>query len=315
MRTMARFALANPAMTWVGSRMVRRASVDWDRVRRSVVPAVAPAAVAGIGIVLVMSRSLMSEHPQRVALQVVVVGVPVIGGVFARRSPGTRRFGTALVAVGLIGALALLARSPFSVPYSVGRVIGWLVAPLAVYLMLILPQGRLAPGRERALFGAVVILVGLLYVGSALFVETYPRQPPWASCRADCPPNAFLLVHDVPAITSSVIERVRETLAILLLGAVSLLLVQRVRSASAPRRRTVAPVAAAGLVATLLLAAFLVVRQAAPRASVLEPLGVLWALSIPAIAAAFLVGLVRRRVLIGSVLGRLRERRSITCAD
>jgi signal transduction histidine kinase len=103
----------------------------------------------------------------------------------------------------------------------------------------------------------------------------------------------------------SVVRPLREGVAVLLLSAVTLWLVLRLRSASPLGRRTVAPVAVAGAVSTGIVAAFLAVRQAAPDAAIVDLLGTLWALSLAAVGAAFLVGLVRRRLLIAHVLGRL----------
>jgi signal transduction histidine kinase len=50
---------------------------------------------------------------------------------------------------------------------------------------------------------------------------------------------------------------------------------------------------------------FLVVRRISPASGVTTALGILWSLCVPAVAAAFLVGLLQRRLLVGSVLRRL----------
>jgi signal transduction histidine kinase len=47
------------------------------------------------------------------------------------------------------------------------------------------------------------------------------------------------------------------------------------------------------------------VRRAAPDGDAADALGWLWALTIPTIAAAFLIGLVRRRTMVGEVLTRV----------
>ena len=71
----------------------------------------------------------------------------------------------------------------------------WLVFPSLIYLMLAFPQGRLDGGAGRALFRALIAVLVLLYLGSALVVERYPQYTPWATCRDDCPANAFLLLQ------------------------------------------------------------------------------------------------------------------------
>jgi signal transduction histidine kinase len=60
-----------------------------------------------------------------------------------------------------------------------------------------------------------------------------------------------------------------------------------------------------GVVATLVLIAFLLTRRLDDTSETAQSLGILWSLCIPAIAAAFLLGLFQRRLLVGSVLRRL----------
>ena len=50
------------------------------------------------------------------------------------------------------------------------------------------------------------------------------------------------------------------------------------------------------------LVAYLVTRRAAPDSAGVDTLGRIWSLCIPGIAAAFLVGMVRRRVGLGELL-------------
>jgi signal transduction histidine kinase len=63
-------------------------------------------------------------------------------------------------------------------------------------------------------------------------------------------------------------------------------------------------------VAIAMLAAFFVVRRAAPDTPAVELLGLLWGLCVAGLAAAFWVGLLRRRLVVGDVLARLTERLS-----
>jgi signal transduction histidine kinase len=262
-------------------------------------------AVTAVAAALVLSRALATSPESVVVRALVVVALAVVAGGFARRSVQMRRFGDVLIAVGLFSALALLSASPYSVPYSIGRVVTWLIPVLVVYLMLIFPRGALAPGGERTLFRAVAIFTAVLYAGSALLVTAYPSHSPWASCDAHCPPNAFRVVHHVPAALLSTVDHVRVAFAVALLAAVTAVLVQRVRSASPLRRRTLAPVVVAGGFLTVVLSAFLVIRAVSPDAAVLDRLGPLLELSVAAVPVAFLVGLVHRRLLIGDVLSRL----------
>jgi signal transduction histidine kinase len=66
-----------------------------------------------------------------------------------------------------------------------------------------------------------------------------------------------------------------------------------------------APVAITGIVATVVLMAFLLSRRSGGGSDVTAALGTVWSLCVPAIAAAFLIGLLQRRLLVASVLRRL----------
>ena len=80
----------------------------------------------------------------RTVLHVLVVAVPMATGLYAIRSPRTQRFGYLLLATGAVWSVAALAETTKSLPYSIGRVDGWLIFPVLIYLMLAFPSGRLS---------------------------------------------------------------------------------------------------------------------------------------------------------------------------
>ena len=152
------------------------------------------------------------------------------------------------------------------------------------------------------LFGSITGLIVALYVGSALFVDAYPLHTPWAFCNADCPPNAFMVVDRQPAVMDDVVIPLRELLGVVLLAVVTWWLARRLRTASPLQRRANAPVVVMSLAWLATLVAYLVTRRAAPDSAGVDTLGRIWSLCIPGIAAAFLVGMVRRRVGLGELL-------------
>jgi signal transduction histidine kinase len=245
------------------------------------------------------------DQVDRAVVETVIVGVPVAVGFFAVRFPREGRFGLMLIGAGLIWSLTALASSPDSLPYSVGRVVAWLIFPLLIYLMLAFPEGRLTGGTARVLFGATTALIAVLYVGSALFVEDYPTRTPWAHCIDTCPPNAFMVVDAEPAVMDRLVLPARELLSVLLLGAVTWWLLARMRASSPRRRSAIAPVMAMSVVWLATLLAYIVTRRVDSEADVVTTLGRIWSLCVPAVAAAFLVGLLRQRLVFGDVLHRL----------
>jgi signal transduction histidine kinase len=245
------------------------------------------------------------DQVDRAVVETVIVGVPVAVGFFAVRFPRERRFGLMLIGAGLVWSLTALASSPDSLPYSVGRVVAWLIFPLLIYLMLAFPEGRLADGTARILFGSVTAVIAVLYIGSALLVEEYPTRTPWAHCIDACPPNAFMVVDAEPAVMDRLVLPGRELLGVLLLGVVTWWLLARMRASSPRRRSAIAPVVAMSIVWLVTLVAYLVIRRFEPETDALKTLGRIWSLCVPAIAAGFLVGLLRQRLVFGDVLHRL----------
>jgi signal transduction histidine kinase len=260
--------------------------------------------ICAVAVVQVASSTPPNQRFARALLEGLVVGVPLAVGLDATRNAHTRRFGLLLIAAGAAWSLTAFGESPDSLPYSLGRVSAWLIFPSTIYLMLAFPHGRLTAG-DRRLFGGLTTLVAVAFIGSAFFVEAYPTDTPWASCDRSCPPNALLVLHAQPPVMDDVVRPVRETTAILLLLGVTQSLVRRWSSAPVLRRRTLAPVTAMSLVSVVSLIAYLFVRMLRPDAMAVDVLGFVWALSIPGLAAGFMIGLLRRRVEIGHALARL----------
>jgi signal transduction histidine kinase len=255
-------------------------------------------------VVLVVVAAPAGERGERGLLEALVVSVPLAAGLATMTSAGDRRFSLMLVGAGIVWSLTALGESSHSVTYSIGRIAAWLIFPLLVYLMLAFPNGRLESGVDRRLFGAVAVIIAVLYIGSALFVAAYPEHLPWATCDTDCPPNAFLILDHEPAFMADVVAPLREAIGGVALLAVSLRLVLRTFAASPLRRRVLAPVAFMSVISTLTLILYLIVRRTSADAETIEAIGMIWSLTVPAVAAAFLVGLLRRQAMAAETLAR-----------
>ena len=214
-----------------------------------------------------------------------------------------------LVLAGLFWFLVALAGWSEPLPYSIGRVAGWLSEIGVAYLVLAFPTGRL-PGRaERRLALAAALLVGVLYVPTALLVESYPSSAPFTTCLAACPENAFNVVQATPAWVSDVVLPLRETLAILLMVAILWRLAHRIAQATPLMRRALSPVFCVAMLRVLLLAGAILVR----RADAVDDRTLGWltgalALTLPLLSLGFLAGLVRWRLYTSDALLVLARR-------
>jgi signal transduction histidine kinase len=269
--------------------------------------AVLGAAVCVLSVVFIVHSVPAEDAVARGATAALVIALPIAAGLYALRVPYNAGFGLGLLAAGFTWSLTALGESVESLPYSIGRIAGWLVYPSLIFLLLAFPDGRIAPGLDRMLFVALNTLLTVFYIGSALFVEQFPEHTPWATCAQECPANAFLVLDHEPAVMEAVLQPLRELTALVLFAGVLVSMARRAHTATPLRRRTLWPPMLAGAVSIGLLGAFFVVRRAAPDGAAADTLAVLWGLCIAAIAAGFLAGLVRRRLMVGEVLARLSE--------
>src|SRR4051794_17160377 len=163
--------------------------------RRELIVGIGAAVAIGVVSVLVSASAASSTTVVlETVARAIAVGLPVAVGLMAWRRPPFERFGRLLVATGA-GVLAVtLSLSDDAVLYSTGRVVHWGVEAALVYLILAFPSGGLAQRVDRALATAAVLLVALLFLPTALLVDTYPTPAPWVSCASDCPRNAFMAV-------------------------------------------------------------------------------------------------------------------------
>ncbi len=234
------------------------------------------------------------------------VAVPIGVGLYLWWRDPKSRFGPLLTAVGFLWSLTTLAESGNAVVYSTGRVAGWVFEAAVIYLMLAFPTGRLPSRVDRRLIGVVTAVVALLFLPSALLVESYPAPSPYGGCDTDCPANAFMLLDSQPAFVDAVMRPAREILSALALAAVALRLFQRLRRASPPMRRLLAPMLVVAFVRCIVMAlAFAARALASPSSPLLD--GVLWAFAagLPLMAIAVVIGDLNSRLFIADALRRL----------
>src|SRR3954447_479702 len=269
-----------------------------------VILAIASAALCAGAVILTLAGSPAGDRAWAAVTGAVVIAAPIAVGLatLARRQD---RFAAVLVGAGALWSLTVLAQSHDPTLYSVGRIAAWLVDIAVVYLLLSFPSGRLTSSPARVAMAAMVVVVGLLYLPTALVVQHYPVPVPWSACGTDCPPNAFAIGDTTPAFVGDIVRPLREVLSVLVFLGVALILAQRTYRAGPLLRRTLVPVLAMAIFRGLALAAYSAARGSAPTAASLRALGWIYMLSLGLIAVSFGFGMLWRGLYATTVLQRL----------
>src|SRR4029077_18345517 len=110
-----------------------------------------------------VALTFAGSDPAHVTLQAVaraaMVGTPIAVGLYARSFAASVRFGNLLIVSGFAWFMATLSESPDAWLYSVGRVSGWLVEVVLMYVILAFPTGRLGARVDRALVATAALVV------------------------------------------------------------------------------------------------------------------------------------------------------------
>src|SRR4051812_7731883 len=136
-------------------------------------------------VVLALTDTSRDDRALAIVVHALCVGLPVALGLFRLTKERDDRFAWLLIVAGLAWSVVTFAQSSDPTLYGIGRVGGWAIEVMIVYLLLAFPQGRLTTRAERRLFGALVLVFGLLYLPSALLAE-FPAPSPYSSCGDSC---------------------------------------------------------------------------------------------------------------------------------
>jgi signal transduction histidine kinase len=222
-------------------------------------------------------------------------------GLYAWWRRPANRFGALMTAVGFTYMLAALTASDDSVVFTIGVVLSSLYFVVFAHMLLAYPDGRL----ERPWHG------WLLAGGYALCLVGALPQLLWGfnermtdSCP-DCPESALLIEND--ATLRDVLNGLVSVTGAVLVAVILVILVRRWRAATAPQRRSMAPILWSGVAMMALLATSLG-SDAAGISRLTDVLGWASLLVFASVPWVFLIGLVRSRVARAGAVSELLMR-------
>jgi signal transduction histidine kinase len=248
-----------------------------------------------------------ASEPALVALaRAMMVGLPIAVGVYAHYRQPDERFGLVLVAAGGAWFVTTLAESQSEAVYTVGRTAGWLTEALIVYLFLCFPTGRLPERADRMIAAAMAAVVAVFFLPQLLVAADFSLPSPYTSCVEACPGNALFALDSEPAFVHGLMRPLGAVLVLAVMVAVVVRLQRRMRASTPLTRRMLAPVVAVATARAALLGVAIAARDLDTGVPV-EASAWLLALAVPALALAFLAGLLRWRLFAERALQRLGE--------
>jgi signal transduction histidine kinase len=268
-------------------------------------------AVAGVaatvGAALLAHAGTESQPDLSALARALMVAVPMAVGTYAWRRGPDSRFGLLLIIAGAGWAVTTLAETDDSLAYTVGRTAGWVVELLIVYLVLSFPSGRLATSVDRLLAGGMAAVVAFFYGLQLAVADHFSVPSPYTSCIDDCPANPLIVLEREPVFVDAVMRPLGAVLVLVVMTGVVLRLYQRMRGSTPLTRRMLVPVVAIAMLRAGALGIAIVGRELEPTAWPIELAAWLLAIAVPAIALAFLVGLLRWRLFAGAALQHVAE--------
>ena len=265
--------------------------------------------LCGLAFAVVITSDQPGNRPLIALGRVLVIAVPIAVGIWLWSQAQYERFGRLLVLAGYVSFVAALAESSSSVLYSIGRIGYWVTETVIIFLILSFPSGRLKTIPERVLVGGMVVFTAVLFAPVALIAESFPPPAAAASCGMDCPANAFFVLSSEPDFVEGWIRPVRQHLATSVYVGTIVLLLLRIRAASYLMRKTLAPVTVVAIARCLCWLLLVIVMRDLGLFTAGRPVFTwIFILALPAIALAFLIGVLRRRLYAGAALQRLARR-------
>jgi signal transduction histidine kinase len=254
--------------------------------RRIVVLAVTGALAVAVATVLVLTtHDFQPYSPAEKVAQVAADATWILAGLVAwQRRPGNR-VGPLMTGLGFVD-LAHQFYWNAALPFTVAQVVSFFSVPVAIHLFLAFPSGRLASRFDRAFVAATYTAIIAFSPISQLF---------WDPAGTDCPkcPHNLLLIDTGPRAWH-IVTAAGDILLVGILLTALVRVVLRVRQATAPTRRALAPVLLAAALAVGMLG--VVVLMDAAGLPTEESLA-LWLSDVffAGIPLAFLAGLLRMR--------------------
>jgi signal transduction histidine kinase len=252
-----------------------------------------------VALAIVLSSGHIDDKAVNATLGL-FLGWSFIGaGLYAWWRRPENRFGVLMTAVGFTYFLGALTAADASWLFTLGVLLSSIYLAVFVHMLLAYPDGRIDSPRVRKLISAGYVLAILGPLPALLLASP-------ATLGCDCPESAILIADDRTLF--EVFDAITSGLAVLLVGYVLYILVQRWQNATQPQRRAMAPILWSGICLLVLFAGSLT-TEAVNGPDVVSNVTMLLGLIFFALVPyGFLFGLLRSRVVQAGAVAEMLQR-------
>jgi signal transduction histidine kinase len=258
--------------------------------------ALAAALVALLGCAVVLGSDHVDHRALSAAGGVAIGAVWIATGLFAWWRRPANRFGALMTFTGFAWLVNMFTAADDPAVFTFAVLLSSLYVAVFVHLLLAYPGGRLKRPRRRLVVAAYVLsIVGPLPM---LMFGHNPAE----GCDG-CPRSVIHVSGSVAA--ERALDAVCTVLAVALVAYLLWIIVARLRSATPPQRRALAPVLWSGIALMILLAGTLSTETISGSDEFGGLLYFLVELVFASVPVTFLIGLLRTRVARADAIGEL----------
>jgi signal transduction histidine kinase len=245
---------------------------------------------------LVIASDHIPKPAASAAIGLVITWSFIGTGLYAWWRRPSNRFGALMTAVGFAFLLDALIASDDAVVFTIGVILSGIYFVVFAHMVLAYPEGHLERRWHAWLLGAgyALTLVGML-------PQLLWSFAPGMQCDG-CPDSAIFIERH--ATLRDVLDTLTSVIGVLLVAVVLVILIRRWMQATAPQRRAMAPVLWSGVVILVLLGSQLG-SDAVGINRLTDLLGTLGLIVFASVPWAFLIGLVRSRVVRAGAVSEL----------
>jgi signal transduction histidine kinase len=274
-----------------------------NALRRALAAVAVAGLVTGAGAATIILSSDHLDNRGLYAALGLLIGWPFIGvGLFAWWRRPANRFGALMTAVGFTWFIGALTGSDSRFAFTVGVWLSMVYVAVFAHMLLTYPEGSL-----RTRFQRILVASGYTLATGATIPYLLIADP---DDRCEGCPKSLLQISENGTLYR-VFDVFTTVLALVLIGLLLVIVVQRWRVASPPQRRAMAPVLWSGAALLFLFTVSLTTYTVVPTSTVTEVLQIPQLIVFASVPWAFLFGILRSRVTragrVAELLMRLGE--------